>query len=176
MSFSIPTRARLMSQTEYAIVKRVFGDTLPFTIPTSLLCLLGATVAAGFLGAAAGYLSGFVNAAYLMNVGSAYADMSATNTALLVHETTHVWQGRNSYHSLNYVFNSCISQARRGAGAYHYTPGAAWSSFNVEQQASIVEHWFASGEPESGDLWSYIRDYVRQGKTSWEIFQGYDFV
>lgn len=172
-----------MSQPEYAIVTRVLGNTLPrrfriiitngaglsnrpFTIPTSLLSALGATVAAGFAGAAAGYLTSFINAGYLMNVGSAYPDMSTSNTALLIHETTHVWQGKNSTLSLNYVFNSCINQCLRGGAAYNYTAGSAWGSYNVEQQASIVEDWFIAGEHESGDLWSYIRDYVRQGKTS----------
>jgi hypothetical protein len=183
MSISIPTRARIMSQPEYTIATRVLGNTLPyrfriiitngaglgnrpFTIPISLLSTLGATIAAGFVGAAAGYLTSFINVGYLMNVGSAYPDMSTSNTALLVHETTHVWQGSNSAFSLNYVFNSCLNQCLRGGTAYNYTPGSEWSSYNVEQQASIVEDWFISGEPESGDLWNYVRDYIRQGRMS----------
>lgn len=191
MSISIPTSARLMNQAEYAVVTRVLGNTLPyrfriiitngaglgnrpFTIPTSLLSTLGATVAGGFLGGPAGALIGggvgsltsFINMAYLMNVGSAYPNMSTSNTGLLVHETTHVWQGKNSSLSLSYVFGSCVSQCLRGGAAYNYTPGSAWGSYNVEQQASIVEDWFVAGEPQSGDLWSYIRDYVRHGRTS----------
>lgn len=180
MSVTIPTSARVMNTAEYAIVSRVFSDTLPwryriivtngagldnrpFTIPTSLLTTLGATVAAGFAGAIAGYLTSFINLAYLVNVGSAYADMSRGYQNLLVHETTHVWQGKNSNLSLTYVFSSCISQCIRGTGAYNYTAGSSWSSYNVEQQASIVEDWFASGEPESGSLWGYVRDHVRTG-------------
>jgi len=180
MGVTIPSKARIMNLTEYEIVTRVFDDTLPyrfriiitngaglddrpFTIPTSLVTTLLGTAATGFLGVAAGYLTSFINAAYLMNVGSAYPDMSSSNTDLLVHETAHVWQGKNSAFSLSYVFNSCISQCIRGGSAYSYTAGSAWSSYNVEQQASIVEDWFGAGEPTSGDLWGYIRDHVRKG-------------
>jgi hypothetical protein len=180
MGVTVPTSARLMNTAEYAIVSRVFGDTLPwrqriiitngaglegraFTIPTSLLTTLGATVAAGFAGAIGGYLTSFINLAYLINVGSDYPDMSSSNQNLLVHETAHVWQGKNSNLSLTYVFSSCISQCVRGSGAYSYTAGSDWSSYGVEQQASIVEDWFAAGEPESGNLWGYIRDHVREG-------------
>lgn len=186
MGISIPTSARFMNQSEYDIVQRVMGDTLPyrvriiitngaglsnrpFTIPTSLVTTLLGTAAASFMAPVAalgGYLTSFINLAYLMNVGTAYADMSSTNTDLLVHETMHVWQGKNSFFSLSYVFDSCISQCLRGGGAYNYTAGGDWGSYNVEQQASIVEDWFVAGEPTSGDLWGYVRDYVREGKTS----------
>lgn len=185
---SAPTGARFMNLQEYEIVTRVFGNTLParqriiitngaglngraFTIPTSLIrTILGtaaATMVAGpvglLAGTASGYLTSFINLAYLMNVGSAYPDMSTSNTDLLVHETAHVWQGKNSSLALTYVFNSCVSQCIRGGAAYGYTPGQAWSSYNVEQQASIVEDWFVSGEPQSGNLWGYVDNHVRKG-------------
>jgi hypothetical protein len=98
-----------------------------------------------------------------MNVGDAYSDMSSSNTDLLVHESTHVWQGKNSLFAQSYVYDSCISQCIRGTGAYRYSAGSSWSSYNVEQQASIVEDWYVSGEPTSGNLWPYIRDHVREG-------------
>jgi hypothetical protein len=184
MGISLPTTARFMSVDEYAIVSRVMGATLPyryriiitdgagldnrpFTIPTSLVTTILGTAAAPFLApviALGGYLGSAINLAYLINVGSAYLDMSSSNTELLVHETTHVWQGKNSYLALSYVFDSCISQCIRGSGAYGYTAGSNWYSYNAEQQASIVEDWFVSGEPTSGALWDYIRDYVRQGR------------
>jgi hypothetical protein len=176
---SVPTSGRFMSESEYNIVSRVFGDTLPwrvriivtngaglegrpFTIPSSLITTLGATAAAGFIGAAAGTASSFLNMAYFMNVGDAYPDLTKHKN-LLVHETAHVWQGKNSSLALSYVFSSCISQCVRGSGAYNYTSGSAWSSYNAEQQASIVEDWFKNGEPTSGTLWGYIRDHVREG-------------
>lgn len=180
---TIPTQARIMSSPEYRIVERVYGDTLPFrfriiitnglggynrpfTIPTSLVTTLLGAAASGFLATiatAAGYVGSIVNMGYLMNVGSAYPDMSSTNTDLLVHETAHVWQGKNSIFAQSYVYNSAVNQCVQGNAAYNYTAGEAWSSYNAEQQASIVEHWYEAGEPESGDLWHYIRDHVREG-------------
>lgn len=183
MEITAPTSARFMNQSEYDIVERVTGDTLPyrvriiitnglgynnrpFTIPTSLVTTLLGVAASGFLAPVAalgGYLTSFMNLAYLMNVGSAYSDMSSSNTGLLVHETMHVWQGKNSVFAQSYVYDSAISQCMRGLAAYKYTAGSAWSTYNVEQQADIVEDWFLAEEPESGDLWGYIRDHVRKG-------------
>ena len=178
-----PTAARLMNPTEYGICEDVFGSTLPFrariiitnglggynrpfTVPTSLVTTLLGAAASGFMApvtSAIGYLTSFVNLAYLMNVGSAYADMSSSNTDLLVHETSHVWQGKNSLFALSYVFNSALHQCIRGNAAYNYTTGQAWSSYNAEQQASIIEDWYKHGKSESDSRWPYIRDHVRRG-------------
>lgn len=185
MSITIPTSVRLMSNAEYQIVQRVFGNTLPwrqriivtngagaqnrpFTIPTSLIRVLLGAAATGFLApitAAVGSLTTFINLGYVMNVGSAYSSLDSTHQDLLVHETAHVWQGKNSTLAMSYVFNSCLNQCLRGSAAYNYTAGQNWSSYNVEQQASIVEDWFKSGEPTSGALWGYIDNYVRKGIT-----------
>src|SRR5262249_8554996 len=142
-------------------------DNRPFTIPTSLVTTILATPAAPFLAPIIllrGTLGSTVTLAYLIKVGSAYLDMSLFNKAMLVDARTDVWQGKNSYLARSYVFDSCISQCVRGSGAYGYTAGSNWYSYNAEQQASIVEDWFVSGEPTSGALWDYIRDYVRQGR------------
>lgn len=183
MGITAPTSARIMNSAEYAIVTSVFGSTLPFrqrifitngtgaqnrpfTIPTSLATTALGAAASGFLApvtALAGYLTSFINLGYLMNVGSAYPDMSTSNRDLLVHEAAHVWQGKNSVFAQSYVYNSAINQCLRGTGAYSYTPGQAWSSYNAEQQASLIEHWYMSGMPTSGNLWPYIRDHVRTG-------------
>ena len=82
-----------------------------FTIPTSLLSgLLGVSPIA-FVSAALGYLASAINAAYLINVGVDYDALATTQKRLLVHETTHVWQGKNSKFALSYVFASLVSQA-----------------------------------------------------------------
>jgi hypothetical protein len=176
-----------MSSAEYAIVSRVFGDTIPyrvrimitdaagedgrpFTIPTSLIStILGMSEsvfmgnAAAFLATAAGgYLGSFINLAYLINAGDAYDSLTSTDRDTLVHETTHVWQGKNSTFALSYVFNSIYNQCVL-ANAYAYTAGQAWSSYNVEQQASIVEDWYMGGESTSSGLYHYITDNVRKG-------------
>lgn len=154
-----------------------------FVISTSAITsLLGTAVATAFLGAvgtalgqAAGYLTSFANLAYLVNVGPfAYRNLATwydpersdgAEGRLLVHEMTHVWQGKNSAFALSYLYNSIYNQCTKGRAAYKYEAGESWSSYNAEQQAMIVQDWYVSGEWESGDLWPYIRDYVREGKA-----------
>jgi hypothetical protein len=176
----LPTSVRLMNEAEYQLVSRVFADTLPyrirmiitdaagldgrpFTIPTSLLSVAGVASAANFFaGAGLGYLGSVINFAYLLNVGSAYDSLLLHEKNLLVHETAHVWQGKNSHFALSYVFSSIFNQCVH-QNAYSYVPGAPWSSYNAEQQASIVEDWFAAGQPMSGPLYPYITNHVRKG-------------
>jgi hypothetical protein len=175
-----PTKVRLLSGAEYGVVTPVFGSTLPmrgriyvtnaagvdgrpFTIPTSLVStLLGVNPVTFLANVAAGYLGSVVNVGYFINAGAAYDKLATTEKPLLVHEMTHVWQGENSWFALSYVFNSVYNQCVRG-NAYSYIPGRAWSSYNVEQQASIVEDWYASGQSSSSALFPYIRDHVRTG-------------
>lgn len=159
MNITLPTSARFMSSAEHLLVSRVYGHTLPwrqriivtngagvdnrpFTIPTSLIRVLLGAAASGFLApitAAIGSLTTFINLGYLMNVGSAYTNFDTNHRGLLVHETAHVWQGKNSTLAMSYVFDSCLNQCLRGGGAYTYTAGGDWKDYKVEQQASIVE-------------------------------------
>ena len=88
-----------------------------------------------------------VNAGYLINVGAAYDALGVTHQRLLVHETTHVWQGKNSTFALSYVYNSVLNQGMHGSGAYAFVAGQPWKPYNVEQQATIVDTWFNSGMP-----------------------------
>jgi hypothetical protein len=183
----MPSKVRLMSHPEYNIVCRVFAGTIPyrvrifitdaagedgrpFTIPTSLLpTILGMTEGAFFGGvpgalggAAGGYIGSFINLAYLINAGDAYDSLTGKDRDTLVHETTHVWQGKNSTFALSYVFNSVYNQCVL-RNAYAYTPNQPWKSYNVEQQASIVEDWYMAGESTSSNLYHYITDNVRKG-------------
>lgn len=177
-----PTRIRALSSVEYGIVSPVFGATLParlrvfvtngagingraFTIPTSLLSMVLGVGTLTFLPiVTVGYLASALNVAYLINAGDAYDRLATTEQALLVHEMTHVWQGKNSVFALSYVVNSVFNQCVRG-DAYRYVPGQPWSSYNVEQQASIVEDWFSGGQLSTSDLYPYIIESVRTGRA-----------
>jgi len=165
---------------------------VPFTVPTSVIssALLAAGIANPFVPATvvraplalvAGYGASIANAGYVMNVGPKYyPDMTITawGKDLLVHEMTHVWQGKNSVFALSATLGALAAQCkgmsvsggfsgRTGAYAYSVTsPLAAWGSFNPEQQAQIVEDWYHKGSSTSSDVFPYIRDYVRKGKTS----------
>jgi hypothetical protein len=90
---------------------------------------------------------------------------------ILVHELTHVWQGQNGQFGFGFMVGSCLSQAAAivtnldTGAAYRYTPGQEWDDYNCEQQASIVEDWFARGRSSFDPCYRYIRDNIRPGKT-----------
>jgi len=182
----------------------------PFTAPTSAIS--SALVAAGIanplislggagglisapfraaVGLGAGYALSAVNAGYVINVGDqwagdpSYPDLSKTTKMqdLLVHEMTHVWQGKSNVFALTATLGSlaaqCTGMAASGTfsgrgSAYAVTlttPLSPWGSFNPEQQAWIVEKWYSSGPGGSkatatAPEFPYIRDFVRKGKTS----------
>jgi hypothetical protein len=82
----------------------------------------------------------------------------------LIHEMTHVWQGYHSAFTWEYVFNSVYYQV--SGGAYSYTPGGQWNTYGAEQQASIVEDWYARGGLSSDDLYPYLLCNVRPGRPN----------
>jgi hypothetical protein len=85
---------------------------------------------------------------------------------ILIHELTHVWQGVHGSTCFSYAINSLYHQAKSffggGSrdGAYDFTPGQPWDSYNAEQQASIVETWFANGSSSTDALFPYITDTI----------------
>jgi hypothetical protein len=86
--------------------------------------------------------------------------ISGTVSDVLIHEMTHVWQ---------YFIRSGVTARERvwasAAGArapiigrgYDFTPGESWASYNVEQQASIVESWHSNGRLKNNPLYAYIK-------------------
>lgn len=122
--------------------------------------------------------------------------------ATLIHELCHVWQGHHGTWPTFYMGQSIVDQVVEGmediwrkreyrrwdehrAGAYtlHGSDwGKKWSSFGVEQQASLVESWYlsekdhrttgfeygpgvtAGGLSEIDPRFPYIRDVIRPGK------------
>jgi len=80
--------------------------------------------------------------------------------ATFIHELTHVWQGEHSSVNWAYVIDSLWSQAT-SSNAYAYTAGQGWTSYNVEQQAEIVEDWYANGEQLTDPLYRYLTQNIR---------------
>jgi hypothetical protein len=85
---------------------------------------------------------------------------------ILIHELTHVWQGIHGSTWFSYAVNSLYHQAReflrKGSrrGAYIFKAGEPWNSYGAEQQASIVETWFASGSSAEDALYWYIVNHI----------------
>jgi hypothetical protein len=119
---------------------------------------------------------------YYLHMGYiAYPDMTSTEVMIhdndyvkntFIHELTHVWQ---AYNENIWVFTRSLGQqicaAITSGDAYAYEPGLDWDSYNVEQQAKIVEHWFTGEIPGSerknfamqqgGSRYDYIRNHIR---------------
>jgi len=121
---------------------------------------------------------------YMINVGSDYPNLTANKERkrLLIHELTHVWQGQ---HLVPFMLNSgahqSLSAINNGgdvASAYAYTVGKPWGQYNVEQQASIVAHWYTptdicfksgpcgGGMKTTDSRYRYIRDNIRRNKAN----------
>ena len=98
-------------------------------------------------------------------LAEAYSDdfstLSPLRQGLFIHEMTHVWQ---YYHGYWVVLRSAWANSKLGAG-YGYTLQAsdAWDDFNVEQQASLVEHWFSGGMSTTDDRFVFIEKIIRAG-------------
>lgn len=174
-------RTRPLNISELPVALSVFQGTLPynrisisdalgasnrpFTIPTTDAGqLAGNAVALGLLGPLALALTATQRpAGYLLNLGSSGFANAATaaNAPTLIHELTHVWQSYHNFFPTSYIFNSLWHQAVSGSNAYAYTPGRTWESYNVEQQASIVEDWFRGGMRTNSTLFTYIQNKIR---------------
>jgi hypothetical protein len=149
---------RALTQLEEALAYRVFRDTLPYgRIFISSWC--------GWHGRAFVLPTGVGrHTQYLLYLGpQGFADALWTLAlqATFIHELTHVWQGHHQGWPWRYVLNSLWHQVVRGRRAYVYTPGQPWDTYAVEQQAQLVQDWFAAGE-RLGDLRTfYIDRHVR---------------
>ena len=177
-------RTRLLTGGEVLLARMVFQSTLPynqitisdaiglgnraFTIP---MFNEGQSVAAAFgtllLGPLATPFVLMRPSSYLINFGaSGFANaITVANVPTFIHELTHVWQSFNQTIPSAYIFNSLWHQVASGSAAYSYTPGQAWGSYNVEQQASIVEDWFKlDGMSPTSSRFTYIRNNIRMGR------------
>lgn len=87
-----------------------------------------------------------------------------------IHELTHVWQGFHGVLGWEYMAQSMLAQGyailTQGSRhkAYNYEPGAPWGSYNVEQQAYLVEHWYRRGMNTDDERFPYIANHIRAGR------------
>jgi hypothetical protein len=182
---------RPLTAHERSILMPIFDHTLPydrilltsiagkdgraFTVPGSMVLTISALIPVFGPLIALGGLIEHLQDKFLMNVGkTAYMGMipAPYDGAMgemagseLVHESTHVWQGHNGAFSWGYVFNSLYYQAKCGSNAYHVDEShlGQWDNYNVEQQGSIVEHWYSRGSSQTDRLYPYVRDNIRTG-------------
>lgn len=129
------------------------GGDRPFTLPTSLPVSPYFNVSGG---------------KYVIHAGDGYYGMSTLleDRKTLVHELTHVWQGEHEAHSWNYVVSS-LWQQTLSDDAYAYDKRNLeedWDNYGAEQQAQIVEDWYADGMKQNKDedlRFYYIKKNIR---------------
>ena len=136
---------RPLREDEIAIGKSVFGDTVPFD-KVMVTNLTG-------VGGRAFTIPGTDGMTYI-NVGSDYDNLIGAISKsypmagqLLSHELTHAWQIAHATFLPGLLCSMVINQERNtfGDSVYKYEgPGPDWGSYNAEQQASIVDDWFAA--------------------------------
>ncbi len=123
------------------------------------------TIATSLLGPlATPFITTTPAAFYIINFGSSgYANAGTlANLPTFIHELTHVWQSFQQTFANGYIFNSLWHQSISGGGAYSYNLRQNWNSYNVEQQASIVEHWFSRDlMSTSSPRFTYIQNGIR---------------
>jgi hypothetical protein len=144
-----------------------FGDR-PFTLPTSVPATFWFNVNDG---------------KYVIHAGeNGYFGLSGSleDRKLLIHELTHVWQGEHSSHSWDYVVESAWNQALSDdAYAYDHQHLLPWGNYGPEQQAQIVEDWYADGmrEAESEDRrFYYIVKYIRGERVDHDWIAAQDVI
>jgi hypothetical protein len=172
-------KQRQINAGEMAFAARIFGGSLP---PASKIWL---TNLSG-IGDRAFTMPGVGNGNIYLNIGDAFnnplgtAKSYSTPGQLLIHELTHAWQIQHNTFLPGWVCQGVVNQANNefGGSVYAYgAPGQAWKNFNLEQQASIVDDYYArhastdrrgmitfTDDP-SDPYFMYIRDNIRPGRT-----------
>ena len=158
---------RLLTDAEKNLARQVFEETLPY----------GAIYLSNGLGLkrrAYTIPHPLHLGSYVIHIGeetfpdatnSSIVVLGQSADAVFIHELTHVWQGANRRHALDYIFDSVYHQIREGSHAYDLNQAEvgkkSWGEFNAEQQAMIVENWYAAGMSQSDAAFTYIKNNIR---------------
>ena len=166
---------RPLNEDEVVLARQVFADQLPydkiyianFFLPGNERECVPVTVASG-----TAFIPIKSLTEYTIYFGpEVFRDgaHTARTRNTFIHELTHVWQGYHSTFSWAYMVNSMLSQGRALVvhrdrnRAYEFKAGRRWGSYNVEQQASMVEKWFEEGMRPEHELYTYIAENIRAG-------------
>lgn len=182
-------KQRHMTDAERAFADQVFAGRVPFdrVLLTNLVGLGDRPFTAPGPGGAilVNIGKGFDDPVHYTGKGGDERERNAPGQ-LLIHELTHAWQIANESFSPEYYCRAVSTAASTAGGdmsAYSYGPAPGnWSSFGTEQQASIVDDWFAGSNnpfdgpqkkfppmhdddqgPAQNPYFRYIRDNIRTG-------------
>ncbi|HEX5706761.1 MAG TPA: hypothetical protein VFX96_05680 [Pyrinomonadaceae bacterium] len=166
---------RLLTDSETALARQVFHEKLPYKkVHIASYFLPGNDGVPVTMASVGSLIASRARRSYTIYFGPGVyrdgADTFATRNTF-IHELTHVWQGHYRRYAWEYMIDSMISQGHSiittgdRDGAYEYRPGDPWDTYNVEQQAHMVQDWFANGMSEADELFTYIENHIRKGKN-----------
>jgi hypothetical protein len=141
--------SRSMTSDEIAFVDQVFKGTVPYDriVLTDLVD--------PFRGHP--FTAPAVDGSILVNLGDVYGNPKNSTSnghggnalqpgETLIHELTHAWQITHGNFTTGFVCDGLWTQIKNAFDhhEYDYGPaGPAWTDFNPEQQAMIVQQWFS---------------------------------
>lgn len=167
--------SRLLTKSEVEFARQVFEDRLPYGRVHIAGCYLpGNRGVPVTLASVSSFIPLIRMRHYTIYFGARVfrhgADRPGVRAAF-VHELTHVWQGYHSRLGWEYMAQSLIAQGHavllKGdrRRAYDYYPGAPWRSYNVEQQALIVQDWYSNGMRRDDERYRYVANHIRAGRN-----------
>jgi hypothetical protein len=83
------------------------------------------------------------------------------------HELAHVWQIEHCPFGITWLADALSAQICHAFGSDNYdpgTPGPPFHSFNLEQQAEMVERWHRGGRLADSPWYPYIEGHFRMGR------------
>jgi hypothetical protein len=147
------TDTRPLEATERALAQRVFGDTLP--LDDILLTNIGGSGGRGFTARGIdGKIYCNLGKAFYRPLGGSdpYPPLPGTSGSyafpgqMLIHELTHAWQIHNGSFLPGLMCSMLVTQFDNTLIDDEYAygpPGPPWGQLNPEQQAAIVDQWYA---------------------------------
>lgn len=167
--------SRTLTDAEIELARQVFLDKLPYAkIHLANYYLPGNQGVPVTLASVGSLIRTPSRRSYTIYFGpDVYRDGAHTpeSRVTFIHELTHVWQGHYRRRAWEYMVNSMFSQGHaiittgNRNNAYSYEPGGRWDGYNVEQQAHIVQDWFANGMRTDDPLFTYVENHIRAGRN-----------
>ncbi|OCK81841.1 carbohydrate-binding module family 12 protein [Lepidopterella palustris CBS 459.81] len=193
-----PTETRQLTAEEYSWAQsEVFGDTLP---PIEQLILTNAEIPWD-VNEILPFTSLRYDGKILLNMGSKFTKdgvLSQSAPGDLIHVLMHAWQVKNNSQPLETLADQFLVDGRAGQSQWGQysdvtSPPQQFSSWDLEQQARIVWHWYAgiriakeeggfygnqTGIPKdpNSPYYYYIVNNIRRGvinEADWHVGKAY---
>ena len=166
---TLKLKVRVLTQEEKDLAKQVFHESLDIS-------KIRITTVSGYQNRAF-TVFGWKNT--YCHMGRSFTNpKNATTSAypepgqLLIHELTHAWQIQHASSKIKLSLKAVVTQIKYcfGQNVYDYQNELySWEKFNTEQQATIVDRWFAgiSSAPtyqkcdETNPYFCYIQKNIR---------------